>query len=175
MNIFIAFLIAAQGLLNPQDAFAAGPEATKEDSVASDTFMVQHEPQPPKSGSVYVTPSKRNEVLFKASVWGAVQNPGVHYLPVGTRMLDALSLAGGPTEKADVKNLRLSSPGYQNGTRVLTLDNAFKTEEGNPILKSNDVLLIPEDKSTEKISIYLQIGTFVFSAIALGLLVKQSR
>ena len=172
LKSFIAFVLLIQSVFQPNLAYAASTPPP-EDVVTSDDFMVQRELQPPKSGSVYITPSRKNEVLFKASVWGAVQNPGVHYLPMGTRMLDALSLAGGPTEKADIKNLTLSSPGQENGIRKLSLTDAFKTIDGNPILKSNDVLMIPEDKSNEKISIYLQIGTFIFSAIALGLIVER--
>ena len=40
-------------------------------------------------------------------VWGNVREPGVHYVPAGSTLLQSVSAAGGPTENADTKSIRL--------------------------------------------------------------------
>ncbi len=142
----------------------------------TDSFLVQKNDQSPKAGSVYMTPTKKDEVLFKASIWGAVQYPGVHYIPMGTRLIDALGIAGGPIERADMNNITLSSHEAQ-GLNVynLSLSDALADNNKNPLLKPDDVLVIREDRSLQKASLYLQVGTFIISAIALGVLINNTK
>ena len=141
----------------------------------AESFMVQKEETNAKTGNVYVTPTRKNEVLFKASIWGAVQSPGVHYMPLGTRLLDALSLAGGPIERADIRDLVLSThDGPQIKVEHLSVGEALANSEKNPLLHPEDILVVREDRSLEKAGFYLQVGTFALSVIALGLLVRQN-
>lgn len=145
-------------------------------SSSTDSFLVQKSDQSLKSGSVYLTPTKKDEVLFKASIWGAVQYPGVHYIPVGTRLIDALSIAGGPIERADMDSITLSShEGKGLNVYNLSLSEALADNNKNPMLKPDDVLVIREDRSYQKATLYLQIGTFVLSAIALGILINNTK
>ncbi|HUJ92068.1 MAG TPA: ComEA family DNA-binding protein [Gaiellaceae bacterium] len=48
--------------------------------------------------------------LLVVDVAGAVRRPGLYRLAPGTRIADALSLAGGPTTKADVNLVNLAAP-----------------------------------------------------------------
>lgn len=43
-------------------------------------------------------------------VAGAVERPGVHLLPVGSRVNDAIAAAGGPRPEADLDRLNLAAP-----------------------------------------------------------------
>ena len=43
---------------------------------------------------------------------GAVMNPGVYFLPQGSRVEDALEAAGGPTEEADLVRVNLAKRVY---------------------------------------------------------------
>ncbi|MCJ7667428.1 MAG: helix-hairpin-helix domain-containing protein [Anaerolineae bacterium] len=45
-------------------------------------------------------------------VVGAVMNPGVYFLPQGSRVADALEVAGGPTEEADLVRVNLAKRVY---------------------------------------------------------------
>ena len=45
-------------------------------------------------------------------VVGAVMNPGVYFLPQGSRVADALEAAGGPTEEADLARVNLAKRVY---------------------------------------------------------------
>ena len=166
--------------MNSATLFAANTSRIDEPRIAqiaatsSESFMVQKEESAPKTGSVYVNPAKKNEVLFKTSIWGAVQYPGVHYLPLGTKLLDALGSAGGPIERADMDKLILSSHGTKGlVVKNLSVSEALADDAKNPILQPDDVLVVKEDHSNEKLGLYLQAGAFVVSLIAVGLLIGQ--
>ncbi|MFQ6001829.1 MAG: helix-hairpin-helix domain-containing protein [Anaerolineae bacterium] len=45
-------------------------------------------------------------------VVGAVRNPGVYFLPPGSRVTDALEAAGGPTDEADLARVNLAKRVY---------------------------------------------------------------
>lgn len=155
---------------------SAPPASANGSNIDSDAFLVQKETSTAKAGSVYVTPTKKNEVLFKVSIWGAVQHPGVHYMPLGTHLLDGLSIAGGPIDRADMEHLSLSSHEAGKSTlKTISVTEALEHNEFNPLLLPEDVLVVREDRSMEKTSLYLQIGTFIISAVAAGLLISEHR
>lgn len=52
-------------------------------------------------------PEERNEPMY-VDVKGAVKTPGLYRVKEGDRMIDAITLAGGLTEKADEKQLNLA-------------------------------------------------------------------
>ncbi len=142
---------------------------------SSSFFIKKDEDGLQKSGSVYFTSTKKNEVLIKGNIWGSVQYPGVHFVPIGTRVLDALSIAGGPLDKADTDNITLSSK-EKNGdllVRKISVSKALKDVGYNPVLQADDILIVAEDRSLEKASLYLQAGTFILSVAAFSLLLQQ--
>ena len=141
---------------------------------SSDPFLIKRDDSTAKSGSVYLTSHKKNEVLFKMSIWGSVQYPGVHYLPLGTRFLEALSIAGGPLDAADTESITLSTT-TQQGVHIenISIAKALGAEMANPILKADDIVFVKEDKTIKNASFYMQIGTFVLSIAAFGLLLNQ--
>lgn len=161
-------------LVETTAVFAQDRELPLDYSSRADSFVVQKQDSSPKAGSVYVAPTKKDDVLFKSSIWGAVQYPGIHYIPIGTRLVDAISIAGGPIERANMENITLSSQ-ESSGLKVynLSLTEALADANKNPVLKPNDVLVIKEDRSLAKATLYVQIGTFILSAIALSILISD--
>lgn len=141
---------------------------------SSDPFIVKKDDANLKSGSVYYTSAKKNEVLLKASVWGNVQFPGVHYIPLGTRFLEALSIAGGPLDSANLEEIQLSTRQEDKIiVETLSIEKALADQKYNPVLKPEDIVLVKEDKSYQKTALYLQVGTFILSVAAFGLLLDQ--
>lgn len=145
---------------------------------AGESYTVRKDEPTFKTGSVFVSSNKKNDVLVKTSVWGAVQFPGVHYIPLGTRFLDALSYAGGPLESANTDQVSVSTKPVAGVTtdptiRQLSVQAALGSERNNPVLQADDIIVVKEDKSDSRLMTYLAVGTFLLSAAALGLAISR--
>jgi len=166
-NVWLAVAFVAQVLALPIRGFAQ----------SSESLSIKKEETSQKSGSVYYTTNKKSDIVVKTNIWGAVQYPGVHYIPLGTRFLEAISIAGGPVDRADTKSILLSSKDLNevSGSRVhtISLEQALAKEEFNRVLKPDDIIIVKEDRTTERVQFYLGIGTFVLSVVALGLLIDD--
>lgn len=68
------------------------------------------------------------EKVIIVHVTGAVNNPGVYYLPEGARVFHAVEEAGGASEEADLERINLAQPLY-DGQPVYV---PRKGEEGSP-------------------------------------------
>lgn len=80
----------------------AQPEARVEQPAAA-TVVAEAPPEPPR---------------LVVHVVGAVRNPGLYRLDEGSRVADALALAGGAGEKADLAAVNLAAP-LADGTQVV--------------------------------------------------------
>lgn len=153
------------------------PVARAEAEAAGGAFTVKKDDPSYKTGSIFVSSNKKNEVLLKANIWGAVQFPGVHYIPIGTRFLDAISFAGGPVDSADTDAITLSSktlsPGSSGLLHELSVNAALRSELSNPVIQPDDIIVVKENRTRENIGLYLAIGTFLISAVALGLVIAD--
>jgi hypothetical protein len=153
-----------------------GPSLTGSPT-AGDSFTVKKDEPAYRAGSVFVSSNKKNEVLLKANIWGAVQFPGVHYMPIGTRFLDALSFAGGPLDSASVEDITLSSKpataASSDNLRMLSVKEALTSEKSNPMIQADDIIVVKEDRSNANLMKWLSIGTFIISAAALGLVIAK--
>ncbi len=92
-------------------------------------WMTRPPPQPPEvnlpfasttalASAAQVTHSLPAEVVVHVA--GAVVDPGVHELPPGARVIDAIRAAGGLTGEADVARINLAAP-IADGERVYVL------------------------------------------------------
>ena len=65
-----------------------------------------------EDGNSYIVPMREATPLDDGTVvvhvWGEVQEPGLHELPRGSRVTDAMAAAGGSTERADLSGLNLA-------------------------------------------------------------------
>jgi hypothetical protein len=146
---------------------------------SADSISLKREDPNLKSGSVYYSASKKNELVIRTNIWGAVQFPGVHYVPLGTRFLEAISIAGGPLDSADTSSISLSSKNSASSKEIqltkLSLSKSMRDSDFNPLLRPDDIIVIQQDRSTEKLQLWLNVGTFIISAAALGLLIENSK
>ncbi len=83
------------------------------------------------------------------SVVGAVQRPGIFDYRSGWRLTDYVSMAGGPTNHAKMRNvvLKYTDPAGKSAVRELNLAEALKQPEKaelNPVLASGDIVTVPE-------------------------------
>jgi hypothetical protein len=153
------------------------PVTQAEIDANSGSYTVKRDEPSYKTGSVFISSNKKNEVLLKANVWGAVQFPGVHYIPMGTRFLDMISFAGGPLDSADTSSITLSTktitPASKETLRELSVSDALISEKNNPVIQPDDIIVVKESRVRDNISLFLAIGTFLISAAALGLVISE--
>jgi protein involved in polysaccharide export with SLBB domain len=86
------------------------------------------------------------ERVVRVNVSGAVARPGIYAVPRGNGVVEAVGLAGGPTESASLTRASLRR---SNGTSIsINLFEALRQGKSaqNLILREGDVLSIPEYK-----------------------------
>tara|TARA_R110002049_G_scaffold243078_8_gene416861 strand:+ start:70 stop:609 length:540 start_codon:yes stop_codon:yes gene_type:complete len=66
-------------------------------------------------GTVFYSPVVKGKVLIPVHIWGEVQKPGLHFIPIGATLIDGLSMAGGLTAQADEDSIRLT---HQDGEKL---------------------------------------------------------
>ncbi|MFC2135553.1 SLBB domain-containing protein [Bacteroidota bacterium] len=90
-------------------------------------------------------------VNIKVSVWGNVNFPGRYSVPIYTTVADLISLAGGPTDDAELDDLRIYRT-YEDSSEILLKfsyddllwESYLGTEKRYiPDLTAGDILLIP--------------------------------
>lgn len=97
-------------------------------------------------GSKYYL-NEANELLIRVNIWGRVQRPGQYYVPAETDLVALMSLAGGPSARSrlsDVKVVREEDSGEQD---VITV-NVRK------YIKTGDKRLIPDLKPEDTIVVH---------------------
>lgn len=83
------------------------------------------------------------EPLIRVSVLGEVKSPGIIPVEPGTSLLQMLARAGGPSDRANLKNAQVIREGR---TFKVDLKSAFAgAPTGRYFLYSNDVLYIPRE------------------------------
>jgi polysaccharide export outer membrane protein len=107
--------------------------------------------QPQYRGQVpQVTVSVKNPSGFQFSVMGKVKGPGTFTPGRYVNALEALSIAGGPTEFADLSNVRIIRKAGQGLQTIrVRLGSALKGNSGElgssdiPDIRSGDTLIVP--------------------------------
>jgi len=87
-------------------------------------------------------PSETRNVFY---VTGAVVNPGMLTYESGLDVLDAISIAGGPIELADLENVKvISKDGLQAQVTVVDLDRFTTTgKPGRHLIRQEDTIIVP--------------------------------
>jgi len=110
-------------------------------------------------------------------VLGSVTTPGVRNLEAQIDVLDAISLAGGFTPEADLKNVRvvIKGPRY---SKIVKIDLKKYVEEGRPprlILRPEDTVYVPSRGAGFVSSALERVGQFIPIITAIGTIVLLSR
>lgn len=104
-------------------------------------------------------------MLIPVNIWGNVREPGVHYVPIGSSLMQSVSAAGGPSENADFSNVRLLQGNKH------TYADLLKTS--GPVVQANDTIYVQKSYKADLPLIFSGIATIV-SIVTLYYVVKQN-
>ncbi len=107
-----------------------------------------------QEGDVIYVPYATREVY----ILGEVKQPGGYGIDKKTTPADILAMAGGPTDRADLKKVKIIHKADSNTVEVINLDDYLETNTGEQVLylQDGDIIQIEETKSInwEKIFAY---------------------
>lgn len=66
-----------------------------------------------QSSDYYIYLGEGDELMMKVQIWGKVRSPGLYSLPENSDIVILLSLAGGPTENADLSRIKVIRKGAE--------------------------------------------------------------
>jgi hypothetical protein len=106
-------------------------------------------------------------INIKVAVWGWVRYPGRYTIPNYTTLSDFLSLAGGPTDGAELENIKVYRTLYDSTqvTLKFNYDDFYRDENSNktrknPVMQAGDIVAItgvPRIFFTERFSMWLSV------------------
>lgn len=104
---------------------------------------------PLESGDLVIVP----ETTSKVVLMGQVTKPGPYAIKPGDRLVDVLSVAGGPAQTADTKQIgviRQPAPGQKPVVTPVDLNKFYKDGDmsQNLALEPGDVIYVPEKAKT---------------------------
>jgi hypothetical protein len=76
-------------------------------------------------GALYYSSTIKDKVLMPVHFWGQVGKSGLHYLPMGTTVINGISMAGGPKTDAILDEIKLTR---RNGDQIN--EKVFNISEG---------------------------------------------
>jgi len=126
---------------------------------------------------IYI-PESMDAAVF---LMGEVENPGAYQIQTaGLTLLDAINLAGGPTENGNINEIRLiREMQEQQGAKIVDLDGMLAKGDfsQNYLLKDNDIIYIPR-KGIATVNYYLRqidpfIRTFLSGSIIYNTVIKD--
>lgn len=89
-----------------------------------------------------------SRLLIEVHVWGEVNKPGLYRVPDGSTALDAISLAGGPTQFAALSKVRLTQTTEAGPRRQkIDLERYADGRDGGqlPVLRPGDMITVPRN------------------------------
>lgn len=100
--------------------------------------------------------------LVRVSVLGEVRNPALYPVDPGTALIQLLTLAGGPTDRASLKRTRVVRDGR---AFVVDLESGLTgSASGRIVLYSNDVVYVPRKSGFTRETV-----SFVFAGLTVAL------
>ena len=97
--------------------------------------------------STFITPSETG-IKMSVNIWGEVNQPGQYLIPYSITMdlIKLLSLAGGPREGANLKNIKIIREIENNKNKIIKINL-------NKYLNSGDKTLLPKIEPNDTIII----------------------
>ena len=120
-----------------------------------------------------VSPEISVQPVIRVSVLGEVRSPGLLSVEPGTNLIHLITLAGGPTERANMKAVRVIRAGrpYE-----VDLQSALSgSSAGRVVLFSNDVVFLDRKRglTRENLSFGLNMLTAVLSVVSVVTVIQN--
>lgn len=102
---------------------------------------------PNAQAGAYYNVAKPGELTMQVNVWGFVQHPGRYEVGNTIDLVQLLSFAGGPTQDADVEDVRISRIARRDGLVVtkeirINLNKLEKIDEAKLLLQPGDTVFL---------------------------------
>jgi len=143
----------------------------------------------PAQASEYMYRSSPKETLISIQLLGAVQKPGVYYVPTDTDLLKVLTLAGGSTHGGDISEVmvrkqepekwaKLNSKAIDEyrGTYEVDVQELIKQGGGQDLkLNHEDLIYVPSKESlvSPEASKTISVISVVMTIALTGLLISK--
>jgi hypothetical protein len=135
------------------------------------------------SNGGYYNYSEAEGYTISVNLWGFVNAPGKYRVPSSTTLIQLISMAGGPNDRARLSDIRILHDVTIDSTIVEPV-NVFNLEEYqrtadsslNPILIDNDTVIVPGDALNvfrEILAVFRDIALVVGTVLGLVLAFKK--
>lgn len=114
-------------------------------------------------------PEEGGGIQIRISVMGEVKRPGTFWIKDGGTLLDALAMAGGPTDRANLKAIRIAHTESRTH-EVINLERVLFGQDTLRPLEPGDVIMVPTIGTVRLqriVSIFRDISLAVVSAVNL--------
>jgi len=121
--------------------------------------------------------SDPNSINIKVQLWGYVRFPGFYIVPVGVSLNELLSLGGGPTEDANLEDIRVVKIKEGSETVMqkynyndIVWEEKIKSKINFTRLDAGDIVVVPGEPRyfvREDVAFYLGVLTALASIAAL--------
>lgn len=101
-----------------------------------------------QSAGHYIYLGEGDELLMNVQIWGQVKNPGLYSLPEESDIATLLSLAGGPTEHADLSAIKIMRKGTERDSlfRINLKQAMLGGEKEKTLLQPGDIVEVMPSK-----------------------------
>lgn len=108
------------------------------------SISVLHGQQSSQGAQYYVFLGSDKELQMNVQIWGQVLKPGMYSVPQTTDLVGLISFAGGPTEYANLSNIRVVRTNPKPGVLRVNLKSYMDTGNSKlqPVLKPGDTVII---------------------------------
>ena len=122
----------------------------------------------------FARPEISVQPMIRVSVLGEVRSPSVYPVDPGTSLLQLLTVAGGPTERAKLKDTRVIRDGR---AFQVDMESGLKgSAAGRIVLYSNDVVVVARKKGLtgENLGLTLTAASLLLTILNIAFLVRNN-
>ncbi len=130
-----------------------------------------------QGGSIYYSAPSKNKALIPTHIWGEVGRPGMHFIPVDSSLVKALSYAGGVGSGALLGEVKVNREmNGKNETFEFDMEEGGGSEAHHFAVQPGDTIYVPRNRFYENRAYYtslISVGVTILSAILIYRQVKR--